>query len=382
MSAREASRGGGANSRTARSLAALQQSASTSRVLNLANAEIVNKDDPARLTHPFFHSRALNSGLIIKHRLRYDETYLFHDSRQTATKIIVPFSIHDLSLGGQSVFVDQTGWLNILEEVCPDRTALARDIEVLRLLDQLPSLDPFLLREHLRQHNYDIAACYFSITKADFDRMQAFVASQISKLISLAFQGSGTVSSASTSRLVEALLSTQVDARLDPLRMTLMLDGEAFREGVFCWKGFLYYKWVLANSSEDLRSILDEIKTLTITGPRDMEMNRYVDSARLRLNTQILAQRREVVVALKVYDDAFQDLTTNGNPKAFREFLLRAPEMFLSLGEKIGGISHVVSFWRYRFPKGTPVTVTIDDAVSILQDFESSLSVRIADTPS
>ena len=256
---------------------------------------------------------------------------------------------------------------------------MARDIEVLRLLDQLPSLDPFLLREHLRQHNYNIAACYFSITEADFQRMQAFVATQIAKLIALAYQGAGAASAASTSRLVEALLSTQVDSRLDPLRLTLMLDGEAFREGVFCWKGFLYYKWVLANSSSDLRAILDEIKTLSITGPRDMEMGRYVEAARLRLNNQILAQRREVVVALKVYDDAFQDLTTNGNPKAFREFLLRAPEMFLSLGEKIGGISHIVSFWRYRFPSGTPLTATIDDAVSILQDFESSLSVRVVD---
>ncbi len=379
MSMREASRGASPNSRTARSLAALQKSASTSRVLNLASAELLNKDDPTRLTKPFFHSRALNAGLIIKHRLRYDETYLFNGSRQTATKIVIPFSIHDLSLGGQSVFVEQTGWLNILEELCPDRTALARDIEVLRLLDLLPSLDPFLLREHLRQHDYDIAACYFSITEADFERMQAFVATQIAKLIALAYQGTGSASVASTSRLVEALLSTQVDSRLDPLRLTLMLDGEAFREGVFCWKGFLYYKWVLANSSSDLRSILDEIKTLSITGPRDMEMGRYVEAARLRLNNQILSQRREIVVALKVYDDAFQDLTTNGNPKAFREFLLRAPEMFLSLGEKIGGISHVVSFWRYRFPKGTPLVATIDDAVSILQDFESSLSVRVTE---
>ena len=382
MSAREASRGGAPNSRTARSLAALQKSASTSRVLNLANAEIVNKDDPTRLTKPFFHSRALNAGLIIKHRLRYDETYLFHDSRQTATKIIIPFSIHDFSLGGQSLFVEQTGWLTILEELCPDRTALARDIAVLQLLDQLPSLDPFLLREHLRQHNYDIAACYFSITEADFERMQAFVGSQIAQLIALAYRGTGTASdagTASTSRLVEALLSTKVDSRLDPLRMTLMLDGEAFREGVFCWKGFLYYKWVLANSSADLRSILDEIKSLSITGPRDMEMNRFIEASRLRLNAQILSQRRDIVAALKVYDDAFQDLTTNGNPKAFREFLLAAPEMFLSLGEKIGGISHIVSFWRYRFPKGTPPVVTIDDAVSIFKDFESSLSVRVAE---
>jgi hypothetical protein len=242
----------------------------------------------------------------------------------------------------------------------------------------LPSLDPFLLREHLRRHGYEIAACYFAITEADFDKMQAYVATQIAKLISLAYKDGEQASIASTSKLVDALLSTKVDGRLDPLRMTLMLEGEAFREGVFCWKGFLYYKWVLSNSASDLKDILDEIRTLAITGPKDMELSRYIDTAKKRLQGNIMAQRREVAAALQVYDDAFQDLTSNGNPQAFREFLLRAPEMFLSLGEKIGGISHVVSFWRYRFQKGKPLIATIDDAVSILQDFESSLSVRSA----
>ena len=28
--------------------------------------------------------------------------------------------------------------------------------------------------------------------------------------------------------------------------------------------------------------------------------------------------------------------------------------MFLELGEKLGSISHIVSFWRYRFPPGGP----------------------------
>ena len=40
------------------------------------------------------------------------------------------------------------------------------------------------------------------------------------------------------------------------------------------------------------------------------------------------------------------------SPKTFRDFLLRAPYMFLELGEKMGAISHIVSFWRYRFPPG------------------------------
>ena len=51
---------------------------------------------------------------------------------------------------------------------------------------------------------------------------------------------------------------------------------------------------------------------------------------------------------------AFADLVANQSPKTFRDFLLCAPYMFLELGEKLGAISHIVSFWRYRFPAGAP----------------------------
>ena len=34
----------------------------------------------------------------------------------------------------------------------------------------------------------------------------------------------------------------------------------------------------------------------------------------------------------------------------FRDFLVRAPSLFFALGERIGGIAHVASFWRYCFP--------------------------------
>ena len=77
--------------------------------------------------------------------------------------------------------------------------------------------------------------------------------------------------------------------------------------------------------------------------------------------------------ALQVYDDAFRDLTVNSNPIAFRDFLLKAPEMFLTLGEKIGVISHIASFWRYRFPAGKPPVADLMEAVDILQEFEAGL---------
>ena len=365
--------------RLTRSLRALERTASTSRVLNLLAIEAQSGHRPEHGEAPMFRNRVLNTALVVKHRLRSDDIFLFDEIKPTATKIIIPFERSDLGLGGQSFFVGQRGWVDLLREACNEHSDMARDLAMLRMIDQLPSLDPFLLREHLRRHGLLVAPCYFALSGGDMEQMQTFVSVQISQLINLAFQETGRiVPGAYAARLVEALLSTDVDDRLEPLRETLVMDGDSFKEGVFSWKGFLYYKWMLTRLWPELNTVGGEIARLTVTGNRDAETGRYVEETRKRLRHGIVSERKAIMRALDIYDRAFEDLIDNGRPKAFREFLLRAPDMFLTLGEKVGVIAHIASFWRYRFPHGQPLVCDVNEAVDILQDFDSGLSASLA----
>ncbi len=161
--------------------------------------------------------------------------------RAVATKILIPFDSLDLRAGGRSLFVDQRGYVESLAQAgnyTPE--SLERDMSVLRLLSAVPSLDPFLLREHLRNNKIEVAPCYFAISEGDQERMYKFVREEMSKLVALA---GGSGSDVSSNRLVSAMLSNEVDEKLEPLRLTLNLTGNDFREGVFSWRGFLYYKW-------------------------------------------------------------------------------------------------------------------------------------------
>jgi len=361
--------------RMMRSLRALERTASTSRVLNLLAVEAESSHRPEYAQAPLFRNRTLNTAMVLKHRLRNDDIYLFDEAKPTATKIIIPFDRKDLGLGGQSVFVGQRGWADLVVEACNASGDMSRDLATLRLIDMLPSLDPFLLREHLRRHGVLVANCYFALSTADYDNMQGFVTLEISRLIELAYRGSGGVGRAHAARLVEALLSTDVDERLEPLRDTLVMEGESFKEGVFSWKGFLYYKWMLTKLWPQLTTVGREIGRLIVTGNKDAETSKFIDDSRRRLQGAVLVERAAIMRTLKVYDDAFEDLIENGRPTAFRDFLLRAPEMFLSLGERVGVISHISSYWRYRFPQNEPLTVDVEEAIDILMDFEAGLSV-------
>ena len=353
--------------------------ASTSRVLNLFKIARDNEGNPEHADKPLFRAPLINRAFIVKHRARSDETYLFANPRSTATKIIQPFDENDLRAGGRSLFVDQRGFREAFRQMGNYSTeALERDYTVLRLLDKVPSLDPFLLREHLRNNEIDVADCYFAISEGDRERMHRFVSSELARLVALAGSAGGSDSS---NRLVSAMLSSKVDEKLEPLRVTLGLTGNDFREGVFSWRGFLYYKWSMESFWPDVMGVLRHISAIQPFGLVTPEQRVFLTGVRQNIIKMVRGNGEDISRALSVYDSSFSDLVANQAPKAFRDFLLSAPYMFLDLGEKLGAISHIVSFWRYRFPPGGPVLIDAEELSAIFQDFSSGFSDRFRDEP-
>jgi hypothetical protein len=136
--------------RTVRDLALLEKTASTARVLNLLSVSALYRDDTDYIERPFFTSPRLNESLVLKHRIRSDEVGLLPTDRVTGTKVILPFERTDLKIGGRSFMVEQRGWRDVVDDICGAYRNPERDIHVLQSLNELPSLDPFLVREQLR----------------------------------------------------------------------------------------------------------------------------------------------------------------------------------------------------------------------------------------
>jgi hypothetical protein len=292
-----------------------------------------------------------------------------------ATKIIIPFDSTDLRAGGRSLFVDQRGYVDMLRSAGNySAEKLERDMSVLRLLNAVPSLDPFLLREHLRMHEIDVSSAYFAISEGDQERMHNFVVQEMSQLVALA---GDTGNGQSGNRLVTAMLSNEINEKLEPLRLTLGLTGNDFREGVFSWRGFLYYKWSMGKFWPDVMSVLREINAITPHGPVSPEQKVFLGGVRRNIIEMVRDNGQHVNKSLGVYDAAFRDLTAKQTPKTFRDFLLSAPYMFLELGEKLGAISHIVSFWRYRFPPNSPSTIDAEELAAIFQDFSSGFGDKV-----
>lgn len=359
--------------RTFRSLAHLQNTASTARVLNLLRIRRICSRHEDWAERPMFRTPALNHALIIKHRLRRDELDLFHGDRRLATKVVIPIDADDLEAGGRYLFVNERLFERLMADglgVAPDHP----DIEALRLIDALPSLDPFLLREQLRRGGFDPAPCYFDIGAADLDRMADFVEREITPLVALSF-GDVEVTAGSTSVLAAKILSNDPGDRMEALGATLNLAPEQYQEGMFCWKGFLYYKWCLAQVLPEAMTVAEAVLTARSTPVTDAHIKAQLTHARASLNQRIIAACKSVAQMLKVYDAAYASLTVHQDPNAFRDFLLDAPSLFKDLGERLGVIQHIASYWRFRFAPGS-VRVRPEELLDILMEFEVGLAGR------
>jgi len=358
-----------------RDLSLIRASGSTARVLNLALTYERHGETEEYLAKPMFRNPRLNRALVLKHVVRANERDLFSRPLTTATKVILPYAAKELELGGISFMVGELKFEKLLRDAAGNYDSeedFQADAELLRMLASLPSFDPFLMRERMRTMGLSPARCYFDIAEADLTRMRAFVGKEIAQLINLAFATGGRDAGDLSKRLAEKLMTDETAQSLDPLRMTLRLSGEEYIEGVFAWKGFLYYKWLMDEIRPKLVDFKPRFAGLRIVGADSEERRSLAETRRDILGKMDLAVGR-VDETLLEYGSAFAALT-DGQPAAFRSFLLKAPSLFIPMGEAVGVVRHIDSFWRFRFPsEGAPV-MEADEAIEILHDFESTIA--------
>lgn len=360
-------------SRDLRNLANLGETASTSRVLNLSQIYLSFGDAPEYRARPFFQDSRLNKAIIIKHTLRANEQDAFHRPRRTATKVVLPFDPEDLKLGASSVFVGQIGF----DKFCRDFLGLDdingdNDAQILRLLDSIPSLDPFLVRELLGRHGFKPASCYLKISNSDIQRMIGFANTEIEKLVRIAF--GSTVYGASI-KLASKILSNELDKELLPLKATLRLSEEAFSDGIFSWRGFLYFKWRHLELQDEMRRVVDGMARYQPRGKPEPDVLDYLNEVRPRLARRIIATMTTVGRTLSIYDRAYGSLVEKGDPTPFRQFLLDGPDLFYDLGESVAILGHISSFWNYRLSQSDYYDrLDAVEYADILMDFDDSLS--------
>lgn len=346
----------------------------SARMLNLHGLSTEPPADSDYFIRPMFAHPVLNRAIIVKHNVRPGEEERAAPRRFNTTKVIFPFDPRDLNLGGQFLYVDQQDFVPALTRHLEyGDLPLHRDVAVLRILDKLPTLDPFLVREGLASHRFAVDSCYYRFSEPEKAHMLGFVEHEIESLIELCF-GEVKALERRAKRFSQLLLADHDSPELEPLRVTLRMDGPEFMAAMFAWKAFLYYRWRAHALTPALK---ETVKSIGRINKRryNTDALRFVVAARTLLETTIAKSWREIGLKLQMYDDAYDGLTHDQKPDNFRQFLSNGANLFIDLGNRIGVLEQVVSFWDHRLTKHHTGHMSPDDVMVAMRDLLQGLSI-------
>ena len=352
-----------------RNLNRIKVSASTARVMNLHALNVESQDIDAHREKPLFRNKTLNSSIIIKHKLRPSEMKLFNNRKATATKVLLMIDDKEMNFGARSIFIGQPGYAEMLCEAIGVRSENEdSDFETLKALDALPSLDPFIVREHLKTIGRTPAECYFGMSPADTEQIFAFALAEVTPLAALMCSSESLVG-VYAMKLARKIILGEGGREFEPLRQALRLDEAQFANGMFCWKAFIYYKWRLKLLSPQTDLVIQQMADARVRQGGRAISNQERDGARAAIAVGIAASLTSIRASLRLYDDAYKHMTETEKTKPFRDFLLHGPIYFSDLSERLAGIDHIVGYWCHRHAMKGPHAIPADELASIYDDF-------------
>ena len=297
---------------------------------------------------PLFKSRFLNCAIFVKANFMPPDTAMADQNKSVPTKILFPIDIQNLRSGSRYLYIGQQNWeQTISNQFGISRTEYADDFRKLILLHEIPTFDPFLVKEWFKQSGYDISDCYAQISTTEASQMEAFVARELADLVNKA-----SIENESVLRMARKLLDNDGTDNLGPLRDILGLTDGQLRDGIFGWKGVLYYKWSSENILKETLSTINDLRNFVPSRRSQPELNKELTLQIKYLGRQMVYLIYGIKNQVESYNASFQNFKSGTGSKDFRNFILSARATFISLGVNIGIVTHINSSWHLgrQFP--------------------------------
>lgn len=322
-----------------------------------------------------FDHDILNNCFIIKHAPRSHEERFLSKETHIATKIVFPIDRSDLTCGGHSIFIEEHDFKRKLSNFLGVRESQIskRDWELISILGEAPSFDPFLMHESLLSFDRTIHPEYFKVTDHELFRLRSYVSDRIRPLVSMATGQTNSTTKEQADRFVSTIMSDEAsdNNKRALLQAALKINLENFNRGMFGWKGILYYDWQMSQLAIKINHFINEFSTLNIIGARS-EDQKEIKKIQGFIVKKLIDRYKSLEKSMNEYDRNYDVFLRTKNPDQLRVFLLSAPDMFNNIGCRISAITHITSYWVFH-SKNHGKNMDVSAAFDLLRNFSASL---------
>lgn len=298
-----------------------------------------------RSFRPLFYTDTMNLCIISKEVVPSHMKSVLKP-HQLATKVHFPYSDEYVvqeknRVGGKSVFVGEANYEKKLDDHflgSQPEEVREHDIEILKIFDSLPSLDPFLIRDKFEIHDIDIDEVYLQIPIEEWQTIKSSIISKFRPLARIAFQGAGGSDDdleVVTLKLVEKMWEAVDVETLKPLTQALRIETDDAGALYYAWKGIVYYDYKIANMQAELTKLVNALEKLVKDRSARIYNGSVTTDWKIPL-ARIKAHREDLNSVMSRYHKVYDDFFVKGeNPTEFRQFFGIAEDLFWFLGSTI-----------------------------------------------
>jgi hypothetical protein len=338
--------------------------------------DLSRKVDQAEDGKLMFDTTALNRAVFLKLPASIKENDLKRREKlaRFETKVYLPFE-DQLDKGGHTISFSDPGFYDAIRSLRNEGSsfnnpAYERDREILQLIQNLPSLDPFLLKERFAQAEMVVDERYFSVTPEEWQRIRHFVTSKFKPMISFAYP-ERKPDDAQVNRLTQLMWEAKDEPDVTKMLTVLNIPVNKVDEILYSWKGIIYYEYVYLSQSEKVKELLKWFDNLgTQLGVMTPVLKIKRDAIRRHLADNVGA----LLPVLREHRQAYDELFIHRrDAKPFVAFMSDCSKQFGSLSKTLGQVMIMLNIWQNFSLRGSPYKATLTQVNSIIAVFEHNI---------
>jgi hypothetical protein len=313
----------------------------------------VESGDPNDL---MFSVRALNYGVFFKEAAADSHSKDgSEDSSAIDTILYFPYDRDRIFDGGASVSLNDKRFDLVIKEFAQNfgvtQNETGRDDkQIMRILRETPSFDPFLLKSNFERYQVSVPQTYLRITVEEWMEIKEHVRTKILPMVEFGFTGSagGSSNLKKTDELVEKIWDGTDISALHPLLSVFSIPLLEAEDVVFSWKGVTFFEFQYLKKVKEIQAfavwLKDFSKPIDFIPAVQMEViNRDLNAVRTKLRQSWLVVSR----ILDRYNTSYNKLFVKKESTVeFQEFLRGIGKTYIALGKQLNRIDHAVEIFK------------------------------------
>ena len=297
----------------------------------------------------FFKNKPLNNIVLIKDTV--PETERANKlAPSVGTKLYFPFNETNIYEGGRTIFLhDKQVEAAICErfgEGAIDKDALASDLRIMTIMNRLPSLDPFLLKDVFIRQKIPVNNTYFDVSEETWNQIETFMLQRFEPLVRAAFPDTDS-SDDKARQLIDKIWEARDLEALQPLITAFRLPQVEALDIFSSWRGIVYYSYQYQRQQPAMIELIkwlaaNEAPVAGVTAAETKEMATLMAS----IKTQLRKEWQTTETIVKDYEDSYNKMFRDKiSSTEFLNFLRNSNKTYWEIGNSLGKITHATYCW-------------------------------------